>query len=157
MSSRRSAPARRGIADANAEIIRRVAEAPHRRVQVAVDQDGVDLLMVGDVETWAAAGHKGGVALRISSKGVAISKVELERVEPADRLRARLSCRVMARGHDSRAASTRAAAEDRRARPARGSSAIGTWPQRGSVSQRVCGGSSSAVRWRLSSALSLSP
>ena len=39
---------------------------------------------MGDVETWAAAGHKGGVALRISSKGVEISKVELERVEPAE-------------------------------------------------------------------------
>lgn len=70
------------ITDANAEILRRVAEAPHRRVQVVVDQDGVDLLMVGDVETWAAVGHKGGVALRISSKGVAISKVALERVRP---------------------------------------------------------------------------
>jgi NAD(P)-dependent dehydrogenase (short-subunit alcohol dehydrogenase family) len=73
------------IADANAEIIRRVAEAPHRHVQVVVDSDGVELLMVGDVETWAAAGHKGDVALRISSKGVEISKVELERVQP-DRL-----------------------------------------------------------------------
>jgi hypothetical protein len=72
------------IADTNAEIIRRVAEAPHRRVKVVVDSDGVDLLVVGDVETWAAAGHKGGVALRISSKGVEISKVELARVEPAE-------------------------------------------------------------------------
>ena len=70
------------IADANAEIIRRVAEAPHRHVQVVVDRDGVDLLMVGDVETWAAAGHKGGVALRISSKGVEVSAIELERVRP---------------------------------------------------------------------------
>jgi hypothetical protein len=73
------------ITDANADIIRRVAEAPHRHVQVVVDSDGVDLLVVGDLETWAAAGHKGGVALRISSKGVEISKVELERIQP-DRL-----------------------------------------------------------------------
>ena len=47
-----------------------------------VDQDGVDLWMVGDVRTWAAAGHKGGVALRISAKGVELSAVELELVHP---------------------------------------------------------------------------
>lgn len=70
------------IVDADAEILRRVAEAPHRHVTVVVDRDGVDLWMVGDVETWAAAGHTGGVALRISSKGVELSAVELELVRP---------------------------------------------------------------------------
>ena len=72
------------IVDANAEILRQVSEAPHRPITVVVDQDDVDLLMVGDTDTWAAVGHTGRVALRISSKGVAVSAIGLERVRPAD-------------------------------------------------------------------------
>lgn len=70
------------VVDANAEIIRRVAAAPQRNVKVLVDSDGVDLLLVGDVGTWAAAGRKGGVGLRISSKGVELSQVELGLARP---------------------------------------------------------------------------
>ncbi len=72
------------IVDANEEILRQVSESPQRWIKVVVDQDGVDLLMVGDVKTWAAVGHKGKVALRISSKGVEVSAIRLERVRPAD-------------------------------------------------------------------------
>jgi len=72
------------IVDANEEILRKVSESPHRWIKVVVDQDGVDLLMVGDPETWAAVGHTGQVALRISSRGVEVSAVKLERVRPAD-------------------------------------------------------------------------
>ena len=75
-------PAR--IVDADAEIHRQVAASPHRWIKVVVDQDGVEMLMVGDAETWAAYGHKGQVALRISSKGVEVSAIKLERVRPAD-------------------------------------------------------------------------
>jgi hypothetical protein len=74
-------PAR--IVDANAEILRRVSESPQRRIKVVVDQDGVEMLMVGDLETWAAVGQTGEVALRISSKGVEVSAIKLERVRPA--------------------------------------------------------------------------
>jgi hypothetical protein len=75
-------PAR--IVDANAEITRQVSESPRRTIKVVVDSDGVEMLMVGDVETWAAFGHTGNVALRISSKGVEVSAIKLERVRPAD-------------------------------------------------------------------------
>lgn len=71
------------IVDTNAEILRQVAESPRRTIKIVVDQDGVDLLMVGDIETWAAVGRKGRIALRISSKGVEVSAVRLERVDPA--------------------------------------------------------------------------
>ena len=75
-------PAR--IVDANAEITRQVSESPRRTIKIVVDSDGVEMLMVGDVETWAAFGHTGKVALRISSKGVEVSAIKLERVRPAD-------------------------------------------------------------------------
>ena len=75
-------PAR--IVDANAEITRQVSESPRRTIKDVVDSDGVAMLMVGDVETWAAFGHTRKVALRISSKGVEVSAIKLERVRPAD-------------------------------------------------------------------------
>lgn len=70
------------IVDADAEILSRVRQAPHRLVEIAVDHTGVELMLVGDTEAWAAWGRMGCVAVRISAKGVRPSAVALEHVHP---------------------------------------------------------------------------
>lgn len=70
------------IVDANIAIERRVQRARRRRLRLAVDGAPVELAAVGDSNAWAALGRVGGVAVRISARGVEPSSVALERVDP---------------------------------------------------------------------------